>query len=93
MNNTISKIDKNLSSLPSKDVAIGRRFLEKRDFYSLKELVDSAIIRTIRGLKVENPKEEYIKVDLELLNILKSQVDIYVIELEILDEQEPYDYE
>lgn len=81
MNNSLNNIKKFIPSLPSKDVNIGYKFLEKRDFESLKELVDSALIRTKRNLRIENPTQEYLNVDLDNLNILKTEVDIYLFQL------------
>ena len=56
MSKTLKNIKKFINYLPSKDVQIGFKFLEQRDFDKLKELVDSALIRTKRNLKTDNPK-------------------------------------
>ena len=77
MSKTLNNIKKFINYLPSKDVQIGFKFLEKRDFENLKDLVDSAIIRTKKNIKSEFPKQEYLNVDLERLNILKAEVDVY----------------
>lgn len=86
----MSKILNNIRSLipylPSKDVAYGNKFLNIRDFESLKDLVDSAIIRTKKNLKSEQPKEEYIKVNLEKLSSLQAEVNIYLLQLQIPEE-------
>ena len=83
MSKTLDNIKKFINYLPSKDVQIGFKFLEIRDFENLKDLVDSAIIRTKKNLRSEFPKQEYINVDLEYLNILKSEVDIYLLQLNL----------
>lgn len=66
-----------IPALPEKDVALGNKFLEERDFESLKLLVDSAIIRVKKNLSRESPKEEYLKVDMGDLTKLKIEVDSY----------------
>lgn len=83
MSKTLKNIKKFINYLPSKDVQIGFKFLEQRDFDKLKELVDSALIRTKRNLKTDNPKQEYLNVNLDSLNILKAEVDIYVFQLNL----------
>ena len=84
MSKPLNNIKKFIKYLPSKDVQIGFKFLEIRDFENLKDLVDSAIIRTKKNLRSEFPKQEYINVDLEYLNILKSEVDIYLLQLNLI---------
>ena len=88
MSKTLKNIKKFINYLPSKDVQIGFKFLEQRDFDKLKELVDSALIRTKRNLKTDNPKQEYLNVDLDSLNILKAEVDIYVFQLNLPEQKE-----
>lgn len=83
MSKTLKNIKNFINYLPSKDVQIGFKFLEQRDFDKLKELVDSALIRTKRNLKTDNPKQEYLNVNLDSLNILKAEVDIYVFQLNL----------
>jgi hypothetical protein len=73
----IDRIRDLVSSMPAKDAILGYKFLEKRDFESLQSLVASSIIRTERGLKKENPKEEYLKADLEGMEKLNMEVITY----------------
>ena len=89
MSKTLDNIKKFINYLPSKDVQIGFKFLEIRDFENLKDLVDSAIIRTKKNIRSEFPKQEYLNVDLERLNILKAEVDVYLMQLN-LPEQNKY---
>ena len=89
MSKSLNNIKKFINYLPSKDVQIGFKFLEKRDFENLKDLVDSAIIRTKKNIRSEFPKQEYLNVDLERLNILKAEVDVYLMRLN-LPEQNKY---
>lgn len=88
MSKTLKNIKNFINYLPSKDIQIGFKFLEQRDFDKLKELVDSALIKTKRNLKTDNPKQEYLNVDLDSLNILKTEVDIYVFQLNLPEIEE-----
>ena len=88
MSKTLKNIKKFINYLPSKDVQIGFKFLEQRDFDKLKELVDSALIRIKRNLRTDNPKQEYLNMDLDSLNILKAEVDIYVFQLNLSEIKE-----
>ena len=88
MSKTLKNIKKFINYLPSKDVQIGFKFLEQRDFDKLKELVDSALIRTKRNLRELYPKQEYLNIDLYSLNILKAEVDIYVFQLNLPEIEE-----
>lgn len=83
MSTAISKIENVIDSLPVNDIAIGKKYLTKRDFESLEELIDSAIIRTKRDLRTATPREEYINVNLDRLATLKALVDNYVMQLEL----------
>lgn len=82
-NEPVLRIQKLISSLPERDINLGYKFVQNREFESLKELVDSAIVKVRKGLKKENPREEYLKVDLDLLNELKVEVDEYCVSLGI----------
>ena len=83
MSEPVKRMKALMNSLPERDIPLGHKFLNERDFDSLKELVDSAIYKVKKSLKSDNPKEEYRKVNLEDLNMLKSEVDMYIIQLEI----------
>ena len=80
MSEPVKRMKALICSLPERDIPLGHKFLNERSFDSLKELVDSAIYRVRRSLKSNNPKEEYLKVNLEDLNRLKSEVDMYIIQ-------------
>ena len=86
MSKTLKNIKKFINYLPSKDVQIGFKFLEQRDFDKLKELVDSALIRIKRNLRTDNPKQEYLNMDLDSLNILKAEVDVFQLNLPEIEE-------
>lgn len=83
MSKPVERIQALIGSLPERDIPLGHKFLSERDFDSLKELIDSAIYKVRRSLKSDNPREEYLKVSLEDLSRLKSEVDIYIVQLEI----------
>ena len=83
MSEPIERIKALMDSLPEKDIPLGHKFLNERDFDSLKELIDSAIYKVRKSLKSDNPKEEYLKVNLEDLSRLKSEVDMYIVQWEI----------
>ena len=83
MSEPVERMKALMDSLPEKDIPLGYKFLNERDFDSLKELIDSAIYKVKKSLKSDNPKDEYMKVNLEDLNMLKSEVDMYIIQLEI----------
>ena len=79
----IERMRKLLGSLPKSDVPLGEQFIQSRDFESLKDLVDSAIFKTRKNVKSENPKQEYLDVDLTELSNLKAEVDVYLTQLEV----------
>ena len=83
MSNPVKRMKALMCSLPERDIPLGHKFLNERNFDSLKELVDSAIYKVKKSLKSDNPKEEYLKVNLEDLNRLKSEVDMYIVQWEI----------
>lgn len=87
-----------LNSLPKSDITLGEQFIQSKDFESLKDLVDSAIFKTRKNIKSENPKQEYLDVDLTELSNLKAEVDVYLTQLEVPsneweeDLEDDYDY-
>ena len=83
MSEPVKRMKALMYSLPERDIPLGHKFLKERDFDSLKELIDSAIYKVRRSLERDNPKEEYLKVNLEDLSRLKSEVDVYIVQLEI----------
>lgn len=83
MSEPVKRMKALMCSLPERDIPLGHKFLNERNFDSLKELVDSALYKVMRSLKSDNPKEEYLKVNLEDLNRLKSEVDMYIVQWEI----------
>lgn len=73
----IDKIRELIDSLPKSDIPIGKVYLDNRDFYNLQDLVKSAIIRIDNNLKTENPKYEYVCIEMGDLNILNQLITSY----------------
>ena len=90
MSKPIERMKELMPSLPEKDISLGYKFLEDRDFESLIDLVDSAIYKVRKNLKSETPREEYIKVNLDELNKLKSEVDLYSAYIQVPESTENY---
>lgn len=96
----IERMRKLLNSLPKSDITLGEQFIQSRDFESLKDLVDSAIYKVRKNIKSENPKQEYLDMDLTELSNLKAEVDVYLTQLEVpsneweedLEDEDDYDY-
>lgn len=79
----VERIKRLTQYLPKGDIALAHTFIDSRDFESLKDLVDSAIFKTRKNIKSENPKQEYLDVDLTELSNLKAEVDVYLTQLEV----------
>lgn len=81
-----------IPSLPEGDAKLAHKFLNSMDFESLQLLVDSSLVRVKKGLSKENPKEEYLKADLEEMRKLKSEIDTYCEALELPEQDEYEDF-
>lgn len=90
MSKPVDRIRVLISSLPERDIPLGYKFLDERDFDSLKELVDSAMYKVKKSQRSENPKEIYAKISLEDLSRLKSEVDTYIVQIESPSEEDFY---
>lgn len=90
MSTQIETIRRLIVYLPKKDIQLGYKFLNRRDFDSLKELIDSAIYKVEKNLASENPKDEYINLDLDMMNELQQEVYLYAINLELPDNEDDY---
>lgn len=88
----VDRMRKLINNLPESDIPLGERFISERQFESLQELVDSAIFRVNKNVRGDNPKEEYLKVDLWELKTLKAEVDVYVEQLQLPSEEEYEEY-
>lgn len=89
----IERIRGLIQYLPKVDISLANTFIDTRDFESLQELVDSAIIKARRNLKSDNPREEYLSLDMDILGMLKADVDVYVALLELPSNEEEYEEE
>ena len=81
MNEPVERMKALMDSLPKKDIPIGFAYLEHRDFESLQDLIDSAIIRTKNNIHSDNIIEEYTSVNLDNLRKLKAEVDAYSMQI------------
>lgn len=90
--NSINRIRNLISSLPKKDIELGYKFLEKRDFESLNDLVTSTLYKIKKNLKTDNPKEEYLNLDIESLEKLYLEVQDYYSQFETFTENELDDF-
>ena len=90
--NSIERIKNLISSLPKKDVDLGYKFLEKRDFGSLNDLVSSAVYKVKKNLRTSNPKEEYVNLDMDSLEKLQYEVQDYYSQFEPFTENELDDF-
>lgn len=83
----IARIKGLLNYLPTKDIVIGNKLLSERNFDSLQELIDSAIIK-IKKYRQDGSlvtKKGYENISLKELGELKSEVDTYTMCLNISD--------
>ena len=93
MKNPTQRIKSLLQYLPSKDIQLGERLLEKRDIEQLKMLIDSALYLTKKNQVKEDIPEKYRLINAEKLEELKSEVDNYHSLLANIFEEEEYESE
>ena len=65
--------------LPEKDKFYADAFLIRRDFISLRDLVESDIRKVEKNLTKENPKEELLDIQIDKLRTLLNKIDEYLI--------------
>ena len=75
-----------VKALPEPDRYIAINLIERRDFETLKELVESAIIKTERSLNTDSPKEVYINTDITQMQSLLSITESYLFACEGLED-------
>lgn len=69
----MQKIARLIQILPNKDPTIAKKFLDKRDFNSLKELVWSDIVKiTTAQMKEDSHKYD----DIEVMDLLELMTEI-----------------
>lgn len=91
MSNILDKIYKGFKCLPEKDHYYANAFILRRDFKSLKELVDSDIINVEKNLKKLDPNKNLLEVDVNKLRDYSSLIEQYLIL--IGEEYEQMDYD
>ena len=87
MSEPIQRMRGLIPCLPKRDIELGHKFLDTRDFESLQQLVDSARYKVKKSQDSGNPKPQYANIDMGKLNELKAEVDTYAYQL-MLPEQE-----
>lgn len=75
---SLDLIKKNLKALYPKDAEIASHLVEKRRFYELKDLVDSAIVILDKHLSNAEPPEKALAVNRVDVIKLKEYVDSYL---------------
>lgn len=65
--------------LPEKDKFYADAFLIRRDFTSLRDLVESDIRKVEKNLTKENPKEELLDIQIDKLRALLNKIDEYLL--------------
>lgn len=90
----VERIKRLTQYLPKDDIALAHTFIDSRDFESLQELVDSAVVRTKRNISNNNSKEECLSLDVDEVEKLKTEVDDYVDQLQLPEHDDEFnDYE
>lgn len=74
----VQRIRKLISSLPERDIPIGNKLLEARDWEELQNLVSSAIVKIERS--INKGEDKYVNIDLSnLYNLQASIPDINLV--------------
>lgn len=88
----VERIKRLTQYLPKDDIALAHTFIDSRDFESLQELVDSDIVKTKRNISSSsNPKEEYLSLDVDEMEKLKTEVDGYLDQLQLPEQDDEFD--
>ena len=87
----VERIRRLAQYLPKGDIALAHTFIDSRDFESLQELVDSAVVKTKRNISSDNPKEEYLGLDVDEMEKLKTEVDDYADQLQLPEQDDGFD--
>lgn len=75
----LERIKSLLKYLPQRDIQYANKFISMRDYDSLQSLVGSAVYKIEKNLMSNNPKEEYLLIDIVKLNELKAEIDSYIL--------------
>lgn len=88
MKNPLKKIEKMIQTLPEKDAVLAKKYLDKRDFQSVLELVDSDLYKADKDKygKLEDIPDDYV---LGLI-YLRNELVTYMSYIEIPEDSEDY---
>lgn len=65
MPNPLQKINELIPALPVKDIEFAKKFVEKRDWESLKDLTWSSLMRLENAYKRESLPQKYVGIDVD----------------------------
>lgn len=65
MPSPLNKINELIPSLPAQDIPYAKRFVERRDWESLKELTWSSLMRLEAAYKRETLPQKYVGIDVD----------------------------
>lgn len=84
---SVQQIKKLIPALPKKDAELAIKFLDKRNFESILELVESDLYKLRKTSKEEEPNEQEIS-----LVELKGELLTYMSYLEVPDNSDEYEF-
>lgn len=87
MQGLLKKIHELISILPEKDSKLAIKYLDKRDFQSVLEIVESDLYKAEKDKSEVNPDDYIIG-----LTELRSELLTYMSYLDIPDNSDDYDY-
>lgn len=87
MQGLLKKIHELISVLPEKDSRLAIKYLDKRDFQSVLEIVESDLYKAEKDKSEVNPDDYIIG-----LTELRSELLTYMSYLDIPDNSDDYDY-
>lgn len=83
----IQRIEELIPCLPKDEIKYADKFFKSRNFESLREIVSSTIKKIRRNLNKAEPREDYKEVDMDKLETLYFEVDLYCSQLMLDDEE------
>lgn len=87
--NPLNRIKELVPVLPSKDAEIVRKYLDKRDFQSVLEIVESDLYKADKSMnKLDDMPDDYTTA----LTELRGELLTYMSYLDIPDNSDEYDY-
>lgn len=79
MSNPVKKITDLCKYLPEKDRFYAEAFIIRRDFISLRDLVNSSMRKVEKNYTKEKPNKDLLDVDFDKLRSLLNNIDDYLI--------------